>query len=179
MQTTRDGLAYAGRTGARARIRSRNAAPLNRARLGTRAAVVLAVAALFVSAMMPLASTVTAAPGTDVVRCTFSNGVVRTLEDGAFKRAEAADLSFDIGAIDLQAQRATLITTRGQAPLRIVRAINANHFLEVVTEGFLNMTTIYAPITTGGRSPAVHSRHFGLLGQPVITQYTGFCDTLK
>ncbi|MEM1306675.1 MAG: hypothetical protein AAGG99_04050 [Pseudomonadota bacterium] len=112
-------------------------------------------------------------------RCAFSNGVVRTLEDGAFKRAEAADLSFDIGAIDLQAQRATLITTRGQAPLRIVRAINANHFLEVVTEGFLNMTTIYAPITTGGRSPAVHSRHFGLLGQPVITQYTGFCDTLK
>ena len=27
--------------------------------------------------------------------------------------------------------------------LKIVRAINANHFLEVVNEGFLNLTTIY------------------------------------
>ena len=23
--------------------------------------------------------------------------------------------------------------------------------------------------------PAVHSRHFGLLGQPIVSQYRGFC----
>ena len=36
--------------------------------------------------------------------------------------------------------------SRGQhkpGTLKIVRAINANHFLEVVNEGFLNLTTIY------------------------------------
>ncbi|MEO0730014.1 MAG: hypothetical protein AAFR23_03395 [Pseudomonadota bacterium] len=145
----------------------------------------MTAAALLVATITSAAFVVTgtknakSAPGTEVLRCSFTNGRVRSLEDGKFKITDAEDLTFDLGAIDLEAQRASLITERGQTSLRIVRAINANHFLEVVTEGFLNMTTIYAPVETGGRSPAVHSRHFGLLGQPVITQYTGFCDTLK
>ncbi len=32
---------------------------------------------------------------------------------------------------------------RRKGELRVVRAVNANHFLEVVNEGFLNMTTVY------------------------------------
>ena len=38
------------------------------------------------------------------------------------------------------------------------------HFLEVVTEGFLNITTVYDKDDTKGAYPAVHSRHFGHVG---------------
>ena len=58
---------------------------------------------------------------------------------------------------------------------KIVRAINANHFLEVMNEGFLNLTTVYDKDATTGAYPAVHSRHFGLMGQPVFAQYAGTC----
>ena len=64
---------------------------------------------------------------------------------------------------------------RKPASLKIVRAINANHFLEVVNEGFLNLTTVYDKDATSGTYPAVHSRHFGVLGQPVVAQYAGTC----
>jgi len=55
-----------------------------------------------------------------------------------------------------------------------VQAVNAMHFLEVVTEGFLHITTIYDKDEARGAYPAVHSRHFGLLGQPIVTQFQGF-----
>ena len=143
--------------------------------LGSVIALTLAFGAVLLSAAPQAFST----EGRQVLRCTFTDGKVRVFESGQFKITDAADLTFDIGAIDLNAQTAQLITKQGTDQLRIVRAINANHFLEVVTEGFLNMTTIYDPVESGGASPAVHSRHFGLLGQPVITQYTGFCEALK
>jgi len=56
-----------------------------------------------------------------------------------------------------------------------VRALNANHFLEVANEGFLNLTTVYDKDPTTGTHPAVHSRHLGVLGEPVFAQYAGFC----
>lgn len=130
------------------------------------------VAGLLFSVTVPAAQAVV---DKTVYRCDFSDGQVRTIENGAFKRVGAKDISFRIGNIDLVSQTAQLLTENGSDQLRIVRAINANHFLEVVTEGFLNMTTIYEPMVGQTRSPAVHSRHFGLLGEPVVTQYTGFC----
>ena len=54
--------------------------------------------------------------------------------------------------------------------------VNAMHFLEVVTEGFLNLTTVYDKDEARGAYPAVHSRHLGLFGQPLVTQYQGFCE---
>jgi len=56
-----------------------------------------------------------------------------------------------------------------------VRALNANSFLEVANEGFLNLTTVYDRDSTSGTYPAVHSRHFGILGQPIFAQYAGSC----
>jgi hypothetical protein len=89
---------------------------------------------------------------------------------------EAAPLAFGIDAIDVTAQTAELKMPRGTGSLRIVRAVNAMHFLEVVTEGFLNVTTIYDRDDAKGTFPAVHSRHFGLLGQPIVSQYQGYCE---
>ncbi|MEQ1710736.1 MAG: hypothetical protein ABL908_04970 [Hyphomicrobium sp.] len=109
--------------------------------------------------------------------CTFDQGSVATYDKGAFRKAAAAALSFELTEIDLDVQSAKLIASPGAAPggVRVVRAINANHFLEVANEGFLNLTTIYDRDAATGAHPAVHSRHFGLIGQPVYTQYTGKC----
>lgn len=109
--------------------------------------------------------------------CTFSTGTSVNYEAGAFATKPAAPLSFSITKIDLEGQSAALTTSEGQTPasLRIVRAVNANHFLEVVNEGFLNLTTIYDKDPKTGLHPAVHSRHLGLIGQPVFGQYSGTC----
>ena len=107
--------------------------------------------------------------------CTFSSGVVKGFEDGAFKDEKVEALSFRIDDVDLVRQTAALRTKQGKGELKIVRAIGANHFLEVVTEGFLNMTTVYEPTKPGEPMPAVHSRHFGFFGAPFVSQYHGSC----
>jgi hypothetical protein len=109
--------------------------------------------------------------------CTFETGISWSYENQAFQEKAPAPLKFEIADIDLEGQSAHLITEGNAQPgsLKIVRAINANHFLEVVNEGFLNLTTVYDQDPASGNYPAVHSRHFGLLGQPVFAQYAGFC----
>lgn len=109
------------------------------------------------------------------VACKFASGRSWTYGAGKFKSRKPSALSFEIADIDLEAQSAKLVTKNGTGVLRVVRAINANHFIEVVTEGFLNLTTVYDKDPKTGLHPAVHSRHFGLVGQPVFAQYTGFC----
>ena len=109
--------------------------------------------------------------------CTFSAGTAWTFENGAFKSKAPEPLTLSITDIDLDRQTARLAPEPGNTPgaLKVVRAINANHFLEVVNEGFLNLTTIYDKDEASGNYPAVHSRHFGILGQPVVNQYAGTC----
>ena len=115
--------------------------------------------------------------GPQGLACKFTAGSVTSYENGAFESKTPAPLSFEIASIDLEGQAARLVTESGASPgtLRIVRAINANHFLEVVNEGFLNLTTVYDKDPATGSYPAVHSRHLGLLGQPVFAQYSGSC----
>jgi hypothetical protein len=109
--------------------------------------------------------------------CEFKEGASWSYEAGAFKSKSPSPLTFDIEGIDLEGQKAVLRAGPDTTPatVRIVRAINANHFLEVVNEGFLNLTTVYDKDEATGLFPAVHSRHFGLLGQPVFAQYVGTC----
>ena len=109
--------------------------------------------------------------------CDFSSGTSTSYENGTFKVKPPKELNFEIADIDLDSQTAHLVADgqKKAGALKIVRAINANHFLEVVNEGFLNLTTIYDKDPTTGSHPAVHSRHLGVLGQPVFAQYAGFC----
>ena len=110
--------------------------------------------------------------------CKFEMGNTWTYEAGKFQSAPPAALSLEIQDINLEAQAAKLIADQKPAgTLRIVRALNANHFLEVANEGFLNLTTIYDIDPSTASYPAVHSRHFGLMGQPIFAQYAGFCKT--
>jgi len=108
--------------------------------------------------------------------CTFTEGVTHSYDNGAFTAEKASPLAFGIASIDVKAQSAELKTRGGTGQLRIVQAVNAQHFIEVVTEGFLHLTTIYDKDEAKGAYPAVHSRHFGLFGQPLVTQYQGFCQ---
>jgi hypothetical protein len=110
--------------------------------------------------------------------CTFKQGAAWSYTNGAYASANPEPLTFDLEAIDLEQQTARL-SVGGKPmgnPLRVVRALNANHFLEVAQEGFLNVTTVYDIDAATGTRPAIHSRHLGLLGQPVFSQYAGFCS---
>lgn len=109
------------------------------------------------------------------LQCTFTQGASHALTKGIFKGEPAGNLTLDLTNIDIEKQSAVLRTANGATNVRLVRAINAFHVIEVVTEGFLNLTTIYDRDDALGGMPAAHSRHFGLLGQPVVSQYFGTC----
>ena len=125
--------------------------------------------------LIMLASTA-AADEPKAFNCTFTEGVTHSYNNSTFVAEKASPLMFGISAIDTKAQSAELKTRGGTGQLRIVQAVNAMHFLEVVTEGFLHLTTVYDKDEAKGAYPAVHSRHFGLFGQPLVTQYQGFCE---
>ena len=108
--------------------------------------------------------------------CTFTVGTAQVYGRGVFKAEPASPLSLEIGSIDVGKQTALQTSDKGDAPLRVVRAVNALHFLEVVSEGFLNITTVYDRDDVKGANPAVQSRHFGILGEPVVSQYQGYCQ---
>jgi hypothetical protein len=134
-----------------------------------------AIAALLLSLVLP-GITAWGAEEPKEFACTFTNGVAHSYDKGQFMTEKASPLSLGVAAIDHAAQTAELKTQRGTGQLRVVQAVNATHFLEVVTEGYLHITTIYDKDDAKGTYPAVHSRHFGVLGQPVVTQYQGFCE---
>lgn len=125
-----------------------------------------------------LAGTAAAEDAPRNLTCSFASGASWSYENGTFNSKPSQPLSFSIEDIDLEKQAATLKTAPDAkgGKLSVVRAINANHFLEVVNEGFLNLTTVYDKDAATGKHPAVHSRHFGLLGSPVFGQYTGYCS---
>jgi hypothetical protein len=127
-------------------------------------------------ALLALLTRPAAADEPKAFACSFTVGVTYAYEKGQFALENTGPLAFGIAAIDLKAQTADLTTEHGTGSLRVVQAVNATHFLEVVTEGFLHITTIYDKDEVKGAYPAVHSRHFGILGQPIVTQYQGFCQ---
>ena len=108
--------------------------------------------------------------------CSFTSGISNSYDKGRYVSEKASPFAFGIAGIDAAAQTAEIRTERGSGPLRVVQAVNAMHFLEAANEGFINLTTIYDKDEAKGAYPAVHSRHFAILGQPVVTQYQGFCE---
>ena len=140
----------------------------------------------FITALTAGACVVTMAVSTNTVHaegiptdlaCDFTSGTATTYDGGTFTTNTPKPLSFKIARVNLDKQTADLIVDQKKAPgkLKIVRAINANHFIEIVNEGYMNLTTIYDIDKNSGRYPAVHSRHVGILGQPIFAQYTGLC----
>lgn len=112
-------------------------------------------------------------------KCSFERGNSWSYDAGEFTSVSPAKLAFEISAIDLEKQSATLVMDgKTSGKFSVIRALNANHYLEVAIEGFLNLTTVYDFDPRTKSHPAVHSRHFGLIGQPVFAQYIGFCTPI-
>lgn len=111
------------------------------------------------------------------LNCEFKSGSTGAYDNGKFTFKAATPLQFSLTAIDLGGQSAEMKMPGAEngGKLAIARGVGANHFLEVVTEGYWNITTVYEFDAANKVYPAVHSRHFGLLGQPVVAQYTGLC----
>lgn len=108
--------------------------------------------------------------------CTFGQGTTWAFDAGRPVSKAAEPLEFEIDEIDLDGQKARLIVKAGETGrLQIIRALNANHFLEGSREGFLNITTIYDASGSSSVYPAVHSRHQGVIGEPIFAQYAGTC----
>ena len=131
------------------------------------------VAALLSSLGLPALAQDTALP--KQLDCTFANGTVWALAKGAFAAKPTGPFTFMIGDIDLDTGVAMLKAREGTSVLKIVRAIGAHHFIEVSVEGFLNLTTVYEPAPGTKAYAAAHSRHLGLVGEPIISQYVGSC----
>ena len=127
-------------------------------------------------ALLALLAAPAAADEPKTYTCSFRTGVTYAYEKGQFALEKTGPLAFGITAIDQRAQTAELKMEHGTGALRVVQAVSATHFLEVAGEGFLHITTIYDKDDAKGAYPAVHSRHFGILGQPIVTQYQGFCE---
>lgn len=145
---------------------------------------VLSVSALSVSVLrfavvatgcVLFATTAQAAGEPQGYSCTFTVGAARTYDKGRFKPEKASKVAFDIDKIAAEQQTAQIKRGEAVGTLRVVRAVNALHFLEVVGEGFMNVTTVYDRDAKASKHPAVHSRHFGVLGQPIFAQYQGLC----
>ena len=122
-------------------------------------------------------SQASAQDGPKALDCSFRTGTTAAYAKGAFQRRRAKPLAFAIEAIDLdgQAARLAFAGAKQAGALRLVRAIGANTYIEVASEGFMNVNTVYDRDPATGLHPAVHSRHLGIVGQPVVAQYTGAC----
>lgn len=110
--------------------------------------------------------------------CTFDTGSSWSYDKGKFQSASAAPLSFAVSGIDLEKQTASLVIDgKHSDALRVVRALNGMHFIEVMVEGYMSVTTVYDRDPATGKYPAVHSRHMAVLGSPLVAQYYGACTS--
>lgn len=107
--------------------------------------------------------------------CVFKQGAVWSYEKGTFRPQEVSRLQLDIIKIDREKRTAEVKGDGGTSPLRIVLSLNGVHFVEAGVDGFLTVTTVYQREGITGSWPAAHARHFGVLGQPLVSQYLGQC----
>ena len=114
------------------------------------------------------------------LRCDFRDGQTWSYNHGSYGAAKSGRLAFDIQNIDQKAQSAQLKNGQATSELKLVQALDARHYIEVTVAGYLNITTVYDSGDDGGDTwLAVHSRHLGIVGQPVVSQYRGTCKSMS
>jgi hypothetical protein len=125
------------------------------------------------------ADSATAAGAAKAFVCEFDEGGAWAWEASGYAAKPVERFAFEIRAIDAARQTAELRRGERTSPLKIVQAVGASHFIEVAIEGFLNLTTVYEldqpDAKAKGIFPAAHSRHFAVLGEPLVSQYRGLC----
>jgi len=110
--------------------------------------------------------------------CKFKDGGAWTFQAGKFSAEGGKNLSLEIRHDEKSTSKATLKTSDGASKLKRVAALDADHYLEVTVGGYLNITTIFDPSNKKDGFPAVHSRHLGILGRPIVSQFRGICQAV-
>ena len=111
--------------------------------------------------------------------CNFEDGGAWTFQAGKFLPEGGKNLKLEIRHDQKSSTKATLKTSDGSSKLKRVAALDADHYLEVTVGGYLNITTIFNSSNEKNGFPAVHSRHLGILGRPIVSQFRGICRAGK
>ena len=107
--------------------------------------------------------------------CTFEQGLFNVFENGEFKSEKGGNLQFVLASIDPKAGTAQMIGNAGAENLIVLSGKSNMHFVEQTAVGNINLTSVYTQAAPDGRFVSVHSRHVGTSGDPMISQYLGFC----
>ena len=113
-------------------------------------------------------------------RCKFSHGQVTNFDNGRpVTERDTGMGEFVLDQINTKDATARLIGNAGTETLRVLDGGDLVHLVEVTGAGNMNITTIYNfRDKNKGTLPAVHSRHIGLLGDPMPSQYVGLCQRM-
>jgi hypothetical protein len=120
--------------------------------------------------------------GAKALRCQTAAGTATTWEVGhPNSKPSESVLAYSVQDIDTARGSATMVGRGGSAQVTIVRTASTLSFLEQASNGGVFLTTVYVSTLAGpgpGRFAAVDSRHNPLIGDPVSSQFHGWCEVI-
>lgn len=118
--------------------------------------------------------------GAKALRCQTASGTATTWDVGRpNSKASESVLSYSVQDIDTDRGRATIVGRGGSAKVTVIRKASTLSFLEQASNGGVFLTTVYVSTLAGpgpGRFAAVDSRHNPLVGDPMSSQFHGWCE---
>ncbi len=117
------------------------------------------------------------------LQCQTSFGTATTWDAGRpVSKSSDSSLRYEYRDIDATEHRATLVGQAGTGSVEVIRTLSTISFVERGSNGALFVDTVYASARSGptdGRFALVASRHNPLLGDPVSSQFHGWCEVTK
>jgi len=127
-------------------------------------AIVITLVAAFSSA------TAAEAPMPKSLKCEFTSGVFHAWGEETKINSDKLEMVFD--SIDAKARTARIIGNAGAEDVAVILTPDHLSFMEITGAGNINLTTVYL---SPSELRAVHSRHVGLDGWPLLSQSYGIC----
>jgi hypothetical protein len=114
------------------------------------------------------------------LKCTFGPGTVADWEKGKPKlESDNFGKAVNYDAIDLKNGSARVIGSSGASDLAVTAGAYGLTFIERFIGG-ISITTVFSDYKKGSREfVAVLSRHVGVMGPPIPSQYHGTCIVLQ
>lgn len=117
------------------------------------------------------------------LRCQTAAGTTTTWDAGhPNSKPSESVLAYSVQDIDTPRGRATVVGRGGSAQVTVVRTASTLSFLEQANNGGVFLTTVYVSTLAGpgtGRFAAADSRHNPLFGDPVSSQFHGWCEVIQ
>jgi hypothetical protein len=93
--------------------------------------------------------------------------------------AEPTDFPLEITQISVREGLAQIGDTAIDGDVRLIPTNRGLHIYEFNKAGDLSIATVMAKADETGRYPAVLSRHLSVDGDPMPTQFTGYCRSMS